>query len=100
VVAIIIMIVMLEMDGLHASIGAAPVLLAYVSSFVNVGLLWNGHHHRRRARRWARAVGDPVSAVLAELGAVRQSLVRDRALRGSGCAVAHPRPTDRARVRG
>ena len=50
VVAIIITIMVLELKvpetgDLHALIGSAPVLLAYVLSFVNVGLFWNNHHH-------------------------------------------------------
>ena len=50
VVAIIITIMVLELKvpetgDLHALVGSAPVLLAYVLSFVNVGLFWNNHHH-------------------------------------------------------
>ena len=50
VVAIIITIMVLELKvpetgDLHALVGSAPVLLAYLLSFVNVGLYWNNHHH-------------------------------------------------------
>lgn len=50
VVAIIITIMVLELKvpdgGSLSALGAsAPVLLAYVLSFVNVGLYWNNHHH-------------------------------------------------------
>ena len=50
VVAIIITIMVLELKvpaggDLHDLIGSAPVLLAYLLSFVNVGLYWNNHHH-------------------------------------------------------
>lgn len=50
VVAIIITIMVLELkvprDGSLAALSeAAPILLAYVLSFINVGLYWNNHHH-------------------------------------------------------
>ena len=50
VVAIIITIMVLEIRGPHgadlASLRAdVPVLLAYVLSYVNVGIFWNNHHH-------------------------------------------------------
>lgn len=50
VVAIIITITVLELPVPHhadvASLKAvAPILLAYVLSFANVGLYWNNHHH-------------------------------------------------------
>ena len=50
VVAIIITIMVLEIRVPHgtdlASLQAgAPVLLAYVLSYVNVGIFWNNHHH-------------------------------------------------------
>ena len=50
VVAIIITIMVLELKvptgGNFAALSAAvPVLLAYVLSFINVGLYWNNHHH-------------------------------------------------------
>jgi uncharacterized membrane protein len=50
VVAIIITIMVLELkvphDGSFASLSeSAPILLAYVLSFINVGLYWNNHHH-------------------------------------------------------
>jgi uncharacterized membrane protein len=50
VVAILITIMVLELKVPHdASWGALvelkPVLLAYVLSFVNLGIYWNNHHH-------------------------------------------------------
>lgn len=50
VVAIIITIMVLELkvphDGTLAALSeSVPLLLAYVMSFVNVGLYWNNHHH-------------------------------------------------------
>ena len=50
VVAIIITIMVLEIRVPHgadlASLRAdVPVLLAYVLSYVNVGIFWNNHHH-------------------------------------------------------
>jgi len=50
VVAIIITIMVLEIRVPHGSDLAAlradvPVLLAYVLSYVNVGIFWNNHHH-------------------------------------------------------
>jgi len=50
VVAIIITIMVLEIHVPHgrdlASLQAdVPVLLAYVLSYVNVGIFWNNHHH-------------------------------------------------------
>ncbi|MFI4879550.1 MAG: TMEM175 family protein [Steroidobacterales bacterium] len=50
VVAIIITIMVLEirvphdasLDGLRAGV---PVFLAYVLSYINVGIFWNNHHH-------------------------------------------------------
>ncbi|MEG3175376.1 TMEM175 family protein [Sphingomonas sp. RB3P16] len=50
VVAIIITIMVLELKvpetgDLSALAGSAPILLAYLLSFVNVGLYWNNHHH-------------------------------------------------------
>lgn len=50
VVAIIITIMVLELkvprDGSLAALSESlPILLAYVLSFVNVGLYWNNHHH-------------------------------------------------------
>ena len=54
VVAIIITIMVLELKvpqggSLRDLAGIAPVLLAYVLSFVNVGLYWNNHHHMLHA---------------------------------------------------
>jgi len=50
VVAIIITIMVLEIRVPHgadlaALRGDVPVLLAYVLSYVNVGIFWNNHHH-------------------------------------------------------
>ena len=50
VVAIIITIMVLEIPVPHGANLAAlqadvPVLLAYVLSYVNVGIFWNNHHH-------------------------------------------------------
>ncbi len=50
VIAIIITIMVLELKvpagGDLGALGASvPILLAYVFSFVNVGLYWNNHHH-------------------------------------------------------
>ncbi|KAB7648559.1 TMEM175 family protein [Polymorphobacter fuscus] len=50
VVAIIITITVLELKtpetGTFAGLVATlPILLAYVLSFINVGLYWNNHHH-------------------------------------------------------
>ena len=54
VIAIIITIMVLELKvpeggSLSALWGSAPVLLAYVLSFANVGLYWNNHHHMLHA---------------------------------------------------
>jgi uncharacterized membrane protein len=54
VVAIIITIMVLELkvprDGSLAALSeSVPLLLAYVMSFVNVGLYWNNHHHLMHA---------------------------------------------------
>ena len=50
VIAILITIMVLELRTPHGTSGAAlrqdlPVLLAYVLSFVNIGIYWNNHHH-------------------------------------------------------
>jgi uncharacterized membrane protein len=50
VIAIVITIMVLELHVPHgADIAAlkaqAPILLAYVLSYVNVGIFWNNHHH-------------------------------------------------------
>ena len=54
VIAIIITIMVLELKvpeggSLSALWGSAPVLLAYVRSFLNGGLYWNNHHHMLHA---------------------------------------------------
>ena len=54
VVAIIITIMVLEIRVPHgadlASLQAdVPVLLAYVLSYINVGIFWNNHHHMLQA---------------------------------------------------
>jgi uncharacterized membrane protein len=56
VIAIIITIMVLEIKvpagGDFASLWAlAPIFLAYVLSFVNVGIFWNNHHHMLHATR-------------------------------------------------
>jgi uncharacterized membrane protein len=50
VIAIIITIMVLEMQAPHGSefvaLGALlPIFLSYVLSFVHVGIYWNNHHH-------------------------------------------------------
>ncbi|PNU05635.1 hypothetical protein A8V01_15515 [Novosphingobium guangzhouense] len=54
VVAIIITIMVLELKvpangTLSALAQSAPILVAYVLSFINVGLYWNNHHHLMHA---------------------------------------------------
>jgi uncharacterized membrane protein len=54
VVAIIITIMVLELKvpesaDPKALLAAAPVLAAYVLSYINVGLYWNNHHHMLHA---------------------------------------------------
>jgi uncharacterized membrane protein len=54
VVAIIITIMVLEMKVPHGTDFASlkesvPVFLAYVLSYVNVGIFWNNHHHMLHA---------------------------------------------------
>jgi uncharacterized membrane protein len=54
VIAILITIMVLELhvpygDDLHALVPLAPVLLAYVLSFVFLGIYWNNHHHMLHA---------------------------------------------------
>ena len=50
VIAILITIMVLELHSPHGTTWAAlgedlPVLLAYVLSFVYIGIYWNNHHH-------------------------------------------------------
>jgi uncharacterized membrane protein len=50
VIAIIITIMVLELKVPHGANFAAlhesaPVFLAYILSFINVGIFWNNHHH-------------------------------------------------------
>jgi len=54
VVAIIITIMVLELkvpeNGTLAALAqTAPIMIAYVLSFINVGLYWNNHHHLMHA---------------------------------------------------
>ena len=54
VIAIIITIMVLELKVPHGTDGTAlrplvPVFLAYVLSFVYVGIYWNNHHHMLHA---------------------------------------------------
>src|SRR5436305_6613061 len=56
VVAILITIMVLELKVPHTPTWEAlqdmqPVLLAYVLSYVNVGIYWNNHHHLLHAAR-------------------------------------------------
>ncbi len=56
VIAIIITIMVLEIKVPHSTDFAAlwstvPILLAYVLSFINVGIFWNNHHHMLHATR-------------------------------------------------
>jgi uncharacterized membrane protein len=56
VIAVIITITALELkiphgDDLHALDEEIPVFLAYVLSFVYVGIYWNNHHHLFHATR-------------------------------------------------
>jgi uncharacterized membrane protein len=56
VIAIIITIMVLELDVPHgatldALLPLIPVLLSYVLSFVYVGIYWNNHHHMLHAAR-------------------------------------------------
>ena len=78
-IAILITIMVLELhtpDGTdwHALRHVLPVLLAYVLSFVYLGIYWNNHHHMLAAVTrvtGASAVGQPAPAVLAVAGPVR-----------------------------
>ena len=50
VIAIVITIMVLELRVPHGTDGAAlrplvPLFLAYVLSFINLGIYWNNHHH-------------------------------------------------------
>ena len=54
VIAVAITIMVLEMKppagtDLRALAGSAPVFLAYVLSYVNIGIFWNNHHHVMQA---------------------------------------------------
>src|SRR5271155_499700 len=54
VIAIVITIMVLNMvtpagAGLAALRDATPVFLAYVLSYINVGIFWNNHHHMLHA---------------------------------------------------
>jgi uncharacterized membrane protein len=54
VIAIIITIMVLEIKvppgaTLAALMSSVPILLAYLLSFVNVGIFWNNHHHMLHA---------------------------------------------------
>jgi uncharacterized membrane protein len=56
VIAIIITIMVLEIRVPHGADLAAlqadvPVLLAYLLSYINVGVFWNNHHHMLHAAR-------------------------------------------------
>jgi len=54
VMAVVITIMVLDMKvpagtNLHALEASAPVFLAYVVSYANVGIFWNNHHHMLHA---------------------------------------------------
>ncbi|MDB5736903.1 MAG: Potassium channel [Sphingomonas bacterium] len=54
VVAIVIAIMVLELKAPESAapaalLAAAPLLAAYVLSYINVGLYWANHHHMLRA---------------------------------------------------
>jgi uncharacterized membrane protein len=54
VIAIIITVMVLEMKVPHgtdvtALLESVPVFLAYVLSYINVGIFWNNHHHMLHA---------------------------------------------------
>ena len=54
VIAIVITIMVLDMkvpqgSGFAALRAGTPILLAYVLSYVNVGIIWNNHHHMLHA---------------------------------------------------
>jgi uncharacterized membrane protein len=56
VIAIIITIMVLELKVPHggdfsALLESLPVFLAYVLSFINVGIFWNNHHHMLHATK-------------------------------------------------
>ncbi len=56
VMAIVITIMVLELKVPHgadfeALRESAPVFLAYVLSFINVGIFWNNHHHMLHATK-------------------------------------------------
>lgn len=56
VIAVIITIMVLELKvpqgaDLHALATDVPTFLAYVLSFVNVGIYWNNHHHLLHATK-------------------------------------------------
>jgi len=56
VIAILITVMVLELPTPHGTSWAAlhealPVLLAYVLSFVYLGIYWNNHHHMLQATR-------------------------------------------------
>jgi uncharacterized membrane protein len=57
VIAIIITIMVLELDVPHGTGLAAlrpllPVFLSYVLSFVYIGIYWNNHHHMLHVTKW------------------------------------------------
>jgi uncharacterized membrane protein len=84
VVAIIITIMVLEIRVPHGADLAAlqadvPVLLAYVLSYMTVGIFWNNHHHMLHATERVDgqgAMGEPGAAVLAVIGALQHPLDR------------------------
>jgi uncharacterized membrane protein len=56
VIAIVITIMVLELHVPHGADFAAlkaqsPILLAYVLSYINIGIFWNNHHHMLHATK-------------------------------------------------
>ena len=82
VIAILITIMVLELKVPHGTDGAAlrpllPVFLAYVLSFVYLGIYWNNHHHMLHAcdaRQRRRPVGQPAPPLLALARPLRDGL--------------------------
>jgi uncharacterized membrane protein len=80
VLAVIITIMVLDLRAPHeptigALGGSAPTFLAYILSFVFVGIYWNNHHHMLRASEGID-VGEPALAVLAVARPVHHFVAR------------------------
>ena len=68
VIAIIITIMVLELKVPHGADFAAlwetaPVFLAYVLSFINVGIFWDNHHHMLHATKHVDGRGLELSQI-------------------------------------